>query len=188
MDSRNFSSLSEMVLECGGEYGFYHSKRLIKIIDVIAEDRSFNRDIIEFCAYTHDLGGYPKYAKENVDHAVRSREVVEPFVEQFNFSHEEKEIIYETILNHHNPGLLKSIEAFLLRDADALDTLGFIGIARDITRAPRDIKKGIKSIRAHREKLPAIITLDSSKKIAAKRIREMDIFLNKFFSESFYYF
>ena len=114
--------------------------------------------------------------------------MVEPFIEQFNFSHEEKEIIFETIPNHHNPTSLKSIEAVLLRDADAIDSLGFIGIARDITRAPKDIKKGIKSIQTHREKLPDILTLDSSKKMAEERIKEMDIFLNKFFSESFNYF
>jgi uncharacterized protein len=188
MNSRNFDSLSEVVLECGGESGLYHSKRLIKIIDEIAEKRSFNKDIIAFCAYTHDLGGYPKYMKENVDHAVRSREVVGPFIEQFNFSHEEKEIILETILNHHNPISLKSIEAVLLRDADAIDFLGFVGIARDINRAPKDIKKGIKSIQTHREKLPDILTLDSSKKMAEERIKEMDIFLNRFFSESYKYF
>ena len=188
MDNRNFNNLSNTVLECGGEYGLYHSKRLINIIDLIAEGRNYNRDIMVFCSYTHDLGGYPKYMKENVDHALRSREVVEPFVAQFNFSPEEKDIIYETILNHHNPIPLKSIEAVLLRDADAIDTLGFIGIARDITRAPRDIKKGIKAIQTHREKLPAILTLDSSKIMAAARIKEMDIFLDKFFSESFNYF
>ena len=185
MDGRNFDNLSEVALECGGEYGLYHSKRLIKLIDTIAEDRSYDKGIIEFCAYTHDLGGYPKYAKENVDHAVRSREVAESFVEQYNFSPGEKNIIFETILYHHNPVSLTSIEAVLLRDADALDTLGFIGISRDITRAPRDIKKGIKSIQTHREKLPAILTLDSSKKMAAERIKEMDVFLDKFFSESF---
>jgi uncharacterized protein len=185
MNSRNYDDLSKIVLECGGEYGLYHSKRLINIISEIAEDRSFNQDIIVFCAYTHDLGGYPKYVKENVDHAVRSREVVEPFLEPFNFTHQEKDIIYETIINHHNPISLKNIEAILLRDADALDTLGFIGIARDITRAPRDIKKGIKSIQAHREKLPDILTLDSSKNMARERIKEMDVFLDKFFSESF---
>ena len=185
MDGRNFDNLSKMVLECGGEYGLYHSKRLIKIIDAIAEDISYAKDIAVFCAYTNDLGGYPKYAKENVDHAVRSREVVEPFLEPFNFTHEEKDIIYETILNHHNPISLKNIEAVLLRDADAIDSLGFIGIARDITRAPRDIKKGIKSIQAHREKLPGILTLDSSKKMAEERIREMDIFLSKFFQKVF---
>ena len=98
MDGRNFDNLSKMVLECSGEYGLYHSKRLIKLIDTIAEGRSYNKDIIVFCAYTHDLGGYPKYAKENVDHAVRSREVVEPFVEQFNFTQEGKDIIFEAIL------------------------------------------------------------------------------------------
>jgi uncharacterized protein len=147
MNSRNYDDLSKIVLECGGEYGLYHSKRLIKIIDVIAEERNYNKDVVIFCAYTHDLGGYPQYTKENVDHALRSRDVVEPFVAQFSFAHEETDVIYETILNHHNPVPLKSNEAILLRDADALDTLGVIGIARDITRAPRDLKKVLKQSR-----------------------------------------
>ena len=70
----------------------------------------------------------------------------------------------------------------------AIDFLGFIGIARDISRAPKDIKTGIKSIQTHREKLPDILTLDSSKRMAEERIKEMDIFLDKFFPESFNYF
>lgn len=185
MNDRNFDSLGKTTLECGGEMGFNHSKRLTKIIETIAGDMSYNREIIEFCAYTHDLGGYPKYAQENTDHAARSREIVEPFLEPFNFSEEEKQIIYETILNHHNPAQLKSIEAILFRDADAIDFLGFMGIARDITRAPGNIKKGIQSIRAHREKLPGILTLDSSKKMAEERIKETDLFLKIFGVESY---
>ena len=59
MNSRNFNSLCDMVLECGGELGLNHSKRLIKIVEVIAEDMSYSKDIIKFCSYTHDLGGYP---------------------------------------------------------------------------------------------------------------------------------
>lgn len=185
MNYRNFNYLSEVVLECGGEFGLNHSKRLIKIVEVIAEDRSCNKDIIEFCSYTHDLDGYPKYMKENVDYAVRSWDIVGSFIDQFDFSHEEREIVFETILNHHNPTSLKSVEALLLRDSDAIDFLGFIGITRDITRAPRDIKKGIVSVQTHREKLPGILTLNSSRKFAEERIKEMDIFLNRFFSESF---
>ena len=79
--------------------------------------------------------------KENVDHAVRSRDIVAPFINQFDFSNKKKETILETILNHHNPALLKNVEAVLLRDTDAIYLLGFIGITRDITRAQRDIKK-----------------------------------------------
>ena len=185
MGTRNFNSLIKTVLECGGEYGLYHSKRLIEIVNVIGRMQNYNKDIIIFCAYTHDLGGYPKYMKENVNHATRSSEVVEQFFQGFSFTQEEREVIFETILNHHNPILLKSIEAILFRDADAIDFLGFMGIARDFTRASNNIKKGIESIQAHRQKLPGILTLDSSKIIAEERIKEVDIFLNKFIDESF---
>jgi uncharacterized protein len=175
MSSRNFDNLSKTPLECGGEMGYNHSKRLIKLVDAIAGDMSYNKE----------MGGYPKYARENTDHAARSREIIEPFMEGFSFSEDEKEIIYETILNHHNPVPLKSIEAVLLRDADAIDFLGFMGIARDITRAPGNIKKGIQSIQSHRKKLPGILTLDSSKKLAEERIKETDLFLDRFQMESY---
>ena len=145
MNSRDFNSLRDLVLECGGEFGLDHSKRLIKIVDVITENRSYNEDIIEFCSYTHDLGGYPKYMKENVDHAVRSREIVGPFIDQFDFSYGEREIIFETILNHHNPTSLKNIKAVLLRNADAIDFLGFIGIACD-SRACRKTAQELLAI------------------------------------------
>jgi len=75
-----------------------------------------------------------------------------------------------------------------LRDADAIDFLGFIGMARDITRAPNDIKRGVTSIQNHRDKLPDILVLDSSKRLAEERIKEMDIFLNRIIQESFTYF
>ena len=83
--------------------------------------------------------------KENVDHAVRSRDIVAPFINQFDFSNEEKETILETILNHHNPALLKNVEAVLLRDADAIDFLGFIGIACD-SRACRKTAQELLAI------------------------------------------
>ena len=188
MGDRNYEDLEKTVLECGGEYGLNHSKRLLEIINVISEGQSYNKNIIIFCAYTHDLGGYPKYIVKNVDHAIRSREVVDQFIDQLDFSGEEKEIIFETILNHHSSEPPGSFEAILLRDADAIDFLGFMGIARDITRAPNDIKKGIQAIQNHRDKLPEILVLDSSKRLAEERINEMDLFLNRFSFESFGYY
>jgi uncharacterized protein len=185
MTSRNFENLEKTILKCGGEYGFFHSKRLLEIIKIIGKGMEYNRGIMEFCAYAHDLGAYAPYAKEDTDHAVRSRQMIDEIMAPYDFSPEEKTIIYEAVAFHHQPITLKSTEAILLRDADAIDFLGFIGAARDITRANRDLKKGIKTLRGHREKLPANITLESSKKLAEERIKETDLFLKRFEEESF---
>lgn len=165
--------------------GLGHSRRLIKLVEELACGHYYNRDIICFCAYTHDLGGFGSYAKDNVDHATRSKEVVEEFIQQYDFTDEEIEIIYETILFHHTPCDLKSFEAVLLRDADALEFIGVIGMARDFTRAEKSLKKGISSIQNHRVKSMKNLTLESSKKIAELRIQETDTFIESFFKESY---
>lgn len=185
MEKSAFARLEKLLSEVGGEYGLNHSKRLLELVKIIAEDKPYNQDVIRFCAYTHDLGASSKYAKEGVDHAVRSKEVAASLLTDFDFTDVEKEIILETIEKHHSEQPGESIESVLLRDADAVDFLGYIGIARDFSRAPKDIRKGFKSIQAHRNKLPGKLVLDSSRKLAEKRIQEMDEFIKKFPEESF---
>jgi uncharacterized protein len=180
--------LEGLIFACGGDYGFNHSKRLIALIDLIAAGKPYNKDIVLFCAYTHDLGAFKKYAIEGVDHATRSREVVTPFLDDYNFREEDKSVILETIENHHKKDTGKSFESLLLRDADALDFLGFIGISRDFSRSPFDLKKAFQSIKRHRNDLANIIELDAAKRISRERIAEMDHFIDNFEKESMNFF
>ncbi|MCJ7649410.1 MAG: HD domain-containing protein [Candidatus Lokiarchaeota archaeon] len=176
--------LEDLIFECGGEYGLNHSKRLISLIDLIAAGKSYNKDVILFCAYTHDLGAFKKYAKEGMDHATRSREMVETLLGNYDFMEEDKLTILEVIEDHHKKITGKFFESLLFRDADALDFLGFIGISRDFSRAPHDLKKGFQSIIRHRNDLAKIVELDTAKKIVKERILEMDNFIDNFEKES----
>jgi uncharacterized protein len=176
--------LENLLFECGGDYGLNHSKRLIALIDLIAAGKPYNEDIVLFCTYTHDLGAFKKYAKEGVDHATRSREMVETLLDDYDFREDDKLTILEAIENHHKKNTGNSFEALLLRDADALDFLGFIGISRDFSRASFDLKKGFQSIKRHRSNLAKIVELDTAKKILNERILEMDNFIDKFEKES----
>lgn len=182
---KDIHSLRDITSELAGEYGLGHSLRIIELVRQISGGAPYNADIIAFCAYVHDFGAYARYAVEGRDHAARSDEVLPGYMEMFDFSAEEQAIIHETVLNHHNPAKLKSAEAVLFRDADALDFMGAIGIARDIARAGKDIKKGIASIRTHRAKLPGNLTLEASKRLGESRIREMDDFLSRYEAETF---
>lgn len=184
MKEETIKELEGLIMECGGNYGFYHSKRLINLVNLISEGKPYNEDIILFCAYTHDLGAFKKYAIEGVDHAARSREVVETFLNKYNFGKEDEKIILETIENHHKKDVGNSFEALLLRDADALDFLGTIGMSRDFCRSPFDLKKAIQSIKRHRRDLVNLLELESSKKMSKERIAEMDHFIENFEKES----
>lgn len=184
---QGFKRLEELVIECGGMYGFTHSKRIIELVRQVSEGKAYNEEIIEFCALTHDLGAYSKYAVSGVDHAVRSLEIVPALIKDYNFSNEEQELIYEVIGNHHGAAPGKSFESILFRDADALDFIGYIGITRDIARAGKDVAKGFDSIKKHRQKLPGMLVLESSQRIAKTRVEEMDQFINNFSFEAFGY-
>ena len=174
-------NLEQLIFECGGEYGLNHSKRLIALVDLISDKKPYNKDIVLFCAYTHDLGAFKKYAIDGVDHAVRSREVVEGLLSDYDFPEEDKLIILEVIENHHRKDPGKSYEALLFRDADALD---FLGISRDFSRTPFDLKKAFQSIKRHRNDLASIVELDSAKAILQERLIEMDNFIKVFEKES----
>ena len=176
--------LESLIHECGGEYGLNHSRRLIKLVDMIADGKNYNKNIILFCSFTHDLGAFPRYAKEGIHHAIRSREVAETLLSSYNFDQKEQQTILEIIENHHNKFTGESFESVLFRDADALDFLGFIGIARDFSRISKELKKSFQSIQRHMKDLPELIELQKAKSLAVERIKEMDYFRKKFLKES----
>jgi hypothetical protein len=78
-----------------------------------------------------------------------------------------------------------SIEAILLRDADVLDFLGVVGILRDFSKNPKELRKGYETTKKRREKLPKTLHLEKSKELAETRLRQMDKFLAIFETDSF---
>ncbi|OQB23517.1 MAG: hypothetical protein BWY11_01816 [Firmicutes bacterium ADurb.Bin182] len=185
MKKRNFEELKALTFEAGGDYGLNHSQRLIKLVEMIAQGRPYDRGVIEFCAYVHDFGAFSKYAQAGKDHVVRSMEVLPEIMDGYDFTGEEKKKISETVANHHKPGVFESFEAVLFRDADAVDFLGVIGIARDMMRSGKDINKAVDSIIRHREKLPAVLHEEAAKQLAKIRMEETDHFLSRLREEHF---
>lgn len=187
MNEEQVNMLQTLALKTGGVYLLNHSKRILELIVEIGKDMSYNKDIITFCAYAHDLGAFAPYTIEGVNHALRSKQIVqEQLINDFSFTIEEKHIIFETIENHHTPGQLKSMEAILFRDADDLEFVGFIGAARDLSRVNLDLAKGIQSIQRHRANCIQNLTLPVAKMIGKKRIEETNLFLEQVNEESFH--
>jgi hypothetical protein len=86
---------------------------------------------------------------------------------------------------HHTGCSDRSIESILLRDADALDFLGVVGVLRDFSKNPRDLRTAYEETKRRRNKLPGLLTLESARAIAAGRVKEMDELLNRFEAETF---
>jgi HD superfamily phosphodiesterase len=185
MEVRNYHLIREKATEYGGTYGLEHSLRIISLVRSLAKGRSYNEDVITFSAYFHDFGAYPMFLEAGKDHVVRSMEVLPEYMKLYTFSHDEENLIRETVSYHHSKEAPQSIEAILFRDADALDFLGFIGVARNLMRFGKDFQKALEAIHRHRATLPGILHEEEAREMAKARIEEMDAFLSGLDAEHF---
>jgi uncharacterized protein len=174
--------------EYGGRWGINHTRRLLSLVSIISAGQPYDEDAVWLAAHLHDWGAYPPWAQVDVDHAVRSQQVAEAFINERGYPEEWVKLVLECIEHHHNGGTDRSFESILLSDADALDFLGVVGILRDFSKNPKDMRKAYETARARREKVPGLIQLSKSKEIAAVRIRQMDDLLAQFEKDSFGFF
>jgi uncharacterized protein len=178
------NKIREMTLEYCGEWTLNHADRLLKLIEIIAEDREYDRQLVWIAAHLHDWGAYEPFAEAGKDHAVRSREVAADILEQMDLSAEDQCTVLDAIGEHGGAGECSSIESKLLREADYLDFLGIIGIARDIAKGPRNLQKCVAAVKK-RMKLVDQLTLPKAIEIGRERLAEMNDFLERLESESF---
>ncbi|MBI9049823.1 MAG: HD domain-containing protein [Anaerolineaceae bacterium] len=172
----------------GGSWGINHTKRLMKLIAIIADDQVYNEEVLWMAAHTHDWGAYAGWRQDGVDHVERSLQVVGSFLEEREYQQELIVEVLDCIANHHSERNDLSLEATLLRDADAVDFLGVVGVMRNFSRNPKDMRKGFQMGLEKRQKLPSVLVLPKAKEMAEKRIVEMDSLLSLFESDSWGYY
>lgn len=82
---------------------------------------------------------------------------------------------------------VKSNEALLLREANFLDFIGIVGIAREFAKGPKDLQKSYQQILSRKEQLKDRFTILRARRIAEERLTRMDEFFKSLLSESFGY-
>jgi uncharacterized protein len=174
--------------EYGGAWGINHTRRILHLISLIGEGKVYDKEAVWLAAYLHHWGGYSKWAKPGMDHAARSAEVAEGFLRERGCADAKAGLILECIRSHHSGDPSRSLEAILLSDADGLDFLGVVGVLRDFSKAPRDLRNGYNSAKKRREQVPQQLCLDKSRELAAARVAEMDELLAAFERSTFGYF
>jgi HD superfamily phosphodiesterase len=177
----------QMTLQVGEAWAVAHAKRLIQLIKQIGDDMQYDAHVIELAAYLHDWGAFSKYMRKDVEHAIRSRQVVEAeILPCLDLTSTQKDILLEIIELHDYRDLrpTKSNEALLLREADMLEFLGAIGMARDFARGPRNVETCYKRILSRRDDIQGHFTLPHAQEIAKVRIERMNLFLKELEEES----
>ncbi len=180
MDETQREEIARLTEEYGGAWGVCHTRRLLHLIEIIGAGLDYDRDVVWLAAHLHDWGGYAPWAQEGVDHAVRSRQVAEAYLAEHGFPQATSGRVLDCVAFHHQAGADRPIEALLLRDADALDFLGVVGVLRDFSKNPKDMRKACETARKRREKLPGILCLEKSRSLAAERVAQMDELLASF--------
>lgn len=190
----------------GSGHDWYHIERVYNISKFLANKEGANIFIVELTALLHDIEDW-KFADSNES----STSVIEEFLKSLNVDKDDISKILNIIKTmSFKGGVVDStqhtIEGMVVQDADRLDAIGAIGIARTFTYGgyknrviyDPDIKPTqftsldeVKNQDNHTInhfyekllKLKDLINTDSAKEIANKRHEFMETFLNEFYEE-----
>lgn len=131
-----FQSIRNIVakeLECSA-HNMDHIDRVYNLCLKLSEGEKVDLDVIKASALLHDIARVKEDMDSTgkTDHALLSAEMALPILKNLNFSENIIKHIQECIISHRyrTNNKPKSKEAEILFDADKLDTIGMIGIAR----------------------------------------------------------
>jgi len=186
--SLSLEDIVQMTLEVGEDWAVAHAKRLIELVKQISDGLSYDPQVMELAAYMHDWGAFSAYFQMDVEHAVRSRQVVESVIlPRLNLTVDQKENLLEAIELHdyRDTRPTKSNEALLLRETDMLEFLGMMGMAREFARGPKNVETCYKRILSRRYGIEGRFTLPVAQEIAKVRLERMETSLGWLIEESF---
>ena len=174
----------------GSGHDYYHIERVVRTARRIASEENTDLFLVELAAWLHDLGDYK--LNSGVD---KSKELISEFL---NSLHAEPELISKIVeivsqVSFSKGNTATTKEAQIVQDADRLDAIGAIGIARCFTYGgtkQREIwnpeKPADTSIQHFYDKLLKVKNLmntESAKKIAEERHQFLEDFLNQFYKD-----
>ena len=115
-------------------WGYSHSIRDYHLArDLAAADHvSLDDDVLFAAAYLHDIAAFEPWANEKIDHSDVGADAIEAILKGSGFPMQKLEAVRGAIRTHMYYRDPKAPEALYLHDADALDWLGAIGVARII--------------------------------------------------------
>lgn len=133
MELKPYMQLARKMYHTGLAHDFSHIERVLKLALKIGENEGGDLRIIGIAALFHDIGRESEEKSGGaICHAAASSEMTAKLLEELKEDPAQIKAICECIATHRfrddNPP--RSIEAKCLYDADKLDSLGAIGVAR----------------------------------------------------------
>src|SRR5882724_3464234 len=172
-------------------WGYSHSLRDYQLArELAAEDHiALDDDVLYAAAYLHDMAAFEPWQKSGVDHADQAAAIVDTILKNTGFPMKKVEAVRGAIRTHmfdRNPA---GAEALYLHDADALDWLGAIGVARVIGLV--DAHGGnptgpevIPMLESNLAKVPSRVLSPAGRKRVPERTAELQTFLRQLRQET----
>ncbi|MDH3766035.1 MAG: HD domain-containing protein [Nitrosopumilus sp.] len=120
------------IMENDSAHDFEHVMRVYKNAQKICKTEKANKTLVLIVVLLHDIVSYPKSDKRSKISSIKSADKSKEILEKYNLSKEDIKIIFDAINDHSfsQNKIPVTIEGKILQDADRLDALGAIGIAR----------------------------------------------------------
>ncbi len=188
-------------------HDYWHAERVWKSALTIGKQESANLKIIEAAALLHDVTDW----KLDQTSQIQGQDKMEYWLGELDYSTDEIRLVTDIINNMSYKGgtnnhKILSLEGQVVQDADRLDALGAIGIARafayggskgrplhDPSQDPKDFES-FKAYKNHKGatinhfyekllKLKDLMNTSAGKMIALERHKYMEGFLKEFYGE-----
>ena len=166
-------------------WGYSHSERDYAMASALAaaDHVALDDDVLFAAAFLHDLAAFAPWADEKRDHSDVGAEQVEVILKGTGFPGRKLEAVRGAIRTHMYYRDPRGPEALYLHDADALDWLGAIGVARifglvDANGGAPDGPKAVEMlVKNQRDVPPRIISPAGQARLPALRA-ELERYLN----------
>lgn len=200
-----FTEKMQGVLTKDPAHDILHVKRVVQTaFSLIDESMNVKKDVLFAACWLHDYVNLPKDHPDRKKASVLSADAAITFLKSLNYPTESFEDIHHAICAHSfSAGIPPlSIEAKLLQDADRLDALGAIGLARLFSistqmqkpfyseeepiaqrRTLDDKQFALDHIFIKLNKLPELMNTEKAKKLADQRVEFINLFLKQINSE-----
>jgi uncharacterized protein len=196
----NFEKLKEEVKtyfnEKDGSHNFDHTERVYNLSIKIAKKEKADLEIVKVASLLHDIARGKQERKECKCHAEEGSLMARAILEKYKFPLEKiEEVCYAIKVHRKSTGIhAETKEAQIVQDADRLDALGAITIARVIAsgfteeyKRPVYAKEGDSAIYYLQYKLlkltPDAFNTETGKKLAKKRYNFMKKYVKAFIDE-----
>ena len=165
-------------------WGVSHSERDYELARTLAADDHvvLDDDVLYAAAYLHDVAAFAPYEKAGVDHADEGAQIVGTLLDGTGFPQPKIEAVSSAIRTHMFDRKPTGAEAVYLHDADALDWLGAVGVARifalvDPNGGAPDGPAALKMLEDNLRNVPPGIVSKAGRAMSVVRVRELEEFL-----------